>query len=58
MNDYLYTPATTDITINWKLRHEWIPPSQDPYYIKKWAEFRKKFVIDIEKFNKETLRKS
>ena len=57
MNDYLYTPSTTDITINWKVRHKWIPPSQDSYYIKKWADFRKKFVIDIEKFNKETLRK-
>lgn len=56
MND-LYTPATTDITISWKVKHKWVPPSQDPAYIKKWADFRKKFVTDMERFNKETLRK-
>lgn len=44
---YVYTPATTDITIRWKA-NGWIPPTQDPYFQKKWAEFRATTAAGIE----------
>lgn len=37
---YVYTPSTTDVTIRWRANHGWIPPTEDPAYQKKWAEFR------------------
>lgn len=40
LNDnYVYTPSTTDITIRWR-KAGWIPPTEDPSYQKKWADFR------------------
>ena len=44
---YIYTPATTDITIRWKA-NGWIPPTQDPMFQQKWAEFRAKTAAGIE----------
>lgn len=44
---YVYTPATTDVTIRWKLKG-WIPPTQDPNYQKKWANYRKISAAGIE----------
>lgn len=49
---YVYTPATTDVTIRWKLKG-WIPPTQDPYFQKKWADFRKISAAGIESLNVE-----
>lgn len=49
---YVYTPATTDVTIRWKLRG-WIPPTQDPAFQKKWADFRKISAAGIESLNLE-----
>jgi len=49
---YVYTPASTDVTIRWKLRG-WIPPTQDPVYQKKWADFRKISAAGIESLNRE-----
>jgi hypothetical protein len=40
MTDYVYTPASTSITERWRRIYNWIPPSEDPAYIKKWADFR------------------
>ena len=39
MNDYIYTPTGTDITIRWKLQG-WIPPSELPEYQAKWKYFQ------------------
>jgi hypothetical protein len=39
-NDYVYTPASTDITIRWRVIHGWVPPSEQAMYQKKWANFR------------------
>jgi hypothetical protein len=44
---YIYTPATTNITIRWKA-HGWIPPTEDPEFQRKWAEFRSKTAAGIE----------
>lgn len=40
MNDFVYTPATTNIAERWRRVYNWVPPSEDPAYIKKWADFR------------------
>lgn len=50
---YVYTPASTDVTIRWKLRG-WIPPTQDPAYQKKWADYRKISAAGIESLTKES----
>ena len=44
---YIYTPATTDVTIRWKLKG-WVAPTQNPEYQKKWANFRKISAAGIE----------
>jgi len=37
---YIYTPSSTDITIRWRKLYNYVPASEQPRYIKKWAEFR------------------
>jgi hypothetical protein len=51
---YIYTPATTDVTIRWKTLYGWIPPTQDLVYQKKWANFRKGLVAGIESLSEES----
>lgn len=46
-DNYVYTPSTTDITIRWR-KMGWIPPTEDPKYQKKWADFRIMTVQGIE----------
>lgn len=38
-DNYIYTPSSTDITIRWR-KAGWVPPTEDPKYQKKWADFR------------------
>lgn len=38
--DFVYTPATTDITLRWRVVYGWIPPSEQVSFQKKWADFR------------------
>jgi hypothetical protein len=45
---FIYTPSTTDVTIRWRAAHGWVPPTEDPAYQKKWAEFRLKCAQGIE----------
>ena len=40
MTDFVYTPASTSVTERWRRVYNWVPPSEDPAYIKKWADFR------------------
>lgn len=39
-NDYVYTPASTDITIRWRKMYGYVPASEQVKYQKKWADFR------------------
>ena len=39
-NDYVYTPASTDITIRWRKMYGYVPASEQTRYQKKWADFR------------------
>ena len=39
-NDYVYTPASTDITIRWRKMYGYVPASEQSRYQKKWADFR------------------
>lgn len=39
-NDYVYTPASTDITIRWRKMYGYVPASEQVRYQKKWTEFR------------------
>jgi hypothetical protein len=45
---YIYTPSTTDVTIRWRAIYNWTPPSEDPKFMKKWADFRLRCVQGIE----------
>jgi hypothetical protein len=54
---YIYTPSTTDVTIRWRAKHGWTPPTEDPTYQNKWAEFRMRCARGIETIvNQETQR--
>jgi hypothetical protein len=33
-DSYIYTPATTDVTIRWRKVYGWIPPTEDPIFRK------------------------
>ena len=37
---YIYTPSSTDITIRWRKLYNYVPASEQPRYIKKWAHFK------------------
>jgi len=39
-HDFVYTPATTDITLRWRTVYGWIPPSEQASFQKKWSDFR------------------
>ncbi|MEI7757674.1 MAG: hypothetical protein WCI80_01385 [Bacteroidota bacterium] len=41
--DYIYTPASTDITIRWKKIYGYVPASEQEMYKKKWADFKALF---------------
>lgn len=45
---YIYTPSTTDVTIRWRAKYGWIPPTENPEYQQKWADFRMKCAQGIE----------
>ena len=45
---YVYTPSTTDVTIRWRANYGWVPPTEDPFYQKKWSDFRIKCAQGIE----------
>ncbi len=40
MDNFIYTPSTTDITIRWRKIYGYVPASEQARYQKKWAEFR------------------
>jgi hypothetical protein len=46
--EFVYTPATTDITIRWRKLYNWTPPSEDPVQQRKWAAFRAQMARGVE----------
>ena len=51
-NNYIYTPAGTDVTIRWR-KAGWVPPSDLPEYQAKWKYYqelplRKQLLADME----------
>jgi len=46
--EYIYTPSTTDVTIRWRVKHKWIPPTEQEQFKKKWADFRTQAARGIE----------
>jgi hypothetical protein len=42
-NDYIYTPASTDITVRWRKIYGYVPASEQQLYKKKWADFKALF---------------
>lgn len=41
--NYIYTPASTDITIRWRKLYGYVPASEQESYKTKWADFKAKF---------------
>ena len=54
-DSYVYTPATTDVTIRWRARG-WIPPSEQDYFKKKWAMFRATAAKGIESIGEKEMK--
>ena len=53
-NDYVYTKAGTDIAVRWRKMYNYVPPSENPEYTRKWADFRaicNRSLDDIEETN-------
>ena len=46
--DFIYTAASTDITIRWRKIYGYVPASEQEFYKKKWADFKAKFNRTIE----------
>ena len=41
--DFIYTAASTDITIRWRKIYGYVPASEQEFYKKKWADFKALF---------------
>jgi hypothetical protein len=41
--DYIYTPASTDITVRWRKIYGYVPASEQEFYKNKWADFKALF---------------
>lgn len=54
-DSYVYTPATTDVTIRWRA-NGWIPPSEQLKYKEKWAQFRANSAKGIESIGDTELK--
>lgn len=46
--EYVYTPSTTDVTIRWRIKYGWTPPTEQEHFKKKWADFRTQAARGIE----------
>lgn len=46
--EYVYTPSTTDVTIRWRIKYGWTPPTEQDQFKKKWADFRAQSARGIE----------
>jgi len=50
--NFVYTPASTDVSIRWRQLYGYVPPSEDSVYHRKWAEFRALAAKGIESIEK------
>lgn len=50
MSDAIWTPSGTDVTLRFR-KLGWVPPSEDPQYKKKWADFRALMAKTIDDWN-------
>ena len=41
--EFIYTPASTDITARWRKLYGYVPASDQEVYKKKWADFKALF---------------
>jgi hypothetical protein len=57
-NDHIYTPSSTDITIRWKKLYGYVAASEQPFYQKKWADWRAKLAAGIESLEPINKKKS
>jgi hypothetical protein len=48
LNDQIYTPSSTDITLLWRQKYGYIPASEQPAIKKKWADFKALMAKGIE----------
>jgi len=39
-NEYIWTAAGTDITLRWRTKYGWIPPSELQQYKDKWKYYQ------------------
>jgi len=57
MNDYIWTPSTTDIAERWRAMG-WIPPSQLAAYQDKWNRYKElplRSLTDEERYRMTTI---
>jgi hypothetical protein len=47
MTDNMQGAVLVSITERWRRVYNWIPPSEDPAYIKKWADFKATSTRDV-----------
>lgn len=61
MQEHIWTPAGTDVTIRWRL-HGWIPPSELQEYQDKWAYYQnlplRKLDDDAKRSYEDLMRKA
>jgi hypothetical protein len=55
LNDYIYTPSSTDITLRWKKQYAYVPASEQEVYKKKWAEFKATFIRTLDDHPKKII---
>jgi len=54
--DFIYTPASTDITLRWAKLYNYVPASEQAKYQKKWRDFKatiSKTIDDLEAEDKQ-----
>jgi hypothetical protein len=54
--DYIWTAAGTNIEVRFR-KLGWVPPSEDPKYIKKWADWRALLARTVDDWQPERLDK-
>jgi hypothetical protein len=54
--DYIWTAAGTNIEVRFR-KLGWVPPSEDPKYIKKWADWRALLARTVDDWQPERFEK-
>jgi hypothetical protein len=51
--DYIYTPASTDITLRWAKLYNYVPASEQAKYQRKWRDFKATMAKTVEDLEPE-----